>query len=235
MDSSRQRMIDTTARLLWSQGLRATGMDQIVRESKAPRGSIYFHFPDGKEQLAVEALRAAGAVMTANITGALDQRDAVTAVKKFVAVYAKEMRTSGFHHGCPIATVALEASTTSPAIRTVCAAVFGQWEDLLARRMERDGYARRDARRYAVLTLSLLEGAMILCRARRTTRPLHDVGAHLAEVLTAAARTRPRARARRARSRSTPRTARAGGGGRAARATSSPRPRRPRARRPRAW
>jgi TetR/AcrR family transcriptional repressor of lmrAB and yxaGH operons len=189
---SRRRMIETTARLLWSQGLRATGMDQIVRESKAPRGSIYFHFPDGKEQLAVEALRAAGAVMTANITAALDQRDAVTAVRRFVAVYAKEMRASDFHHGCPIATVALEAATTSPAIRDVCAEVFGAWEDLLAARLERDGFARREARTYAVIILSLLEGAMILCRARQTTTPLRDVEEHLAASLAAARRVRRR-------------------------------------------
>jgi TetR/AcrR family transcriptional repressor of lmrAB and yxaGH operons len=176
-------MIDTAARLLWSQGLRATGMDQIVRESKAPRGSIYFHFPDGKEQLAAEALRAAGAAMTAKITGALSHREAVTAVKKFVAVYANEMKASNFHHGCPIATVALEAATTSPAIRDVCAAVFGQWEDLLARRLERDGLGRKEARKFAVVILSLLEGAMILCRTRRTTAPLRDVAEHLASSL----------------------------------------------------
>jgi TetR/AcrR family transcriptional repressor of lmrAB and yxaGH operons len=176
-------MIETTARLLWSQGLRATGMDQIVRESKAPRGSIYFHFPEGKEQLAAEALRAAGAVMTANITEALGHRDAVTAVKRFVAVYAKEMKASDFHHGCPIATVALEAAATSPAIREVCAAVFGEWEGLLAQRLERDGFERREARRLAVVILSLLEGAMILCRTRRTTAPLRYVADYLAASL----------------------------------------------------
>jgi TetR/AcrR family transcriptional repressor of lmrAB and yxaGH operons len=185
MDSSRQRMIDTTARLLWSQGLRATGMDQIVRESKAPRGSIYFHFPEGKEQLAAEALAAAGARMTANIAAALGHRDAVTAVKKFVAVYAKEMTASDFHHGCPIATVALEAAATSPTIRDVCARVFGEWEDLLARRLERDGFPRRVARKHAVVILSVLEGAMILCRARRTTSPLRDAAEHLTAVLAA--------------------------------------------------
>jgi TetR/AcrR family transcriptional repressor of lmrAB and yxaGH operons len=176
-------MIETTARLLWSQGLRATGMDQIVRESRAPRGSIYFHFPDGKEQLAAEALRAAGAVMTANIRAALDHRDVVTAVKKFVAVYAKEMKHSDFHHGCPIATVALEAASTSQRLRDVCADVFGEWEDLLARRLARDGFAKAEARRFAVVILSLLEGAMILSRTRRTTTPLRQVADHIAASL----------------------------------------------------
>ena len=132
---SKQRMIETTARLLWSQGLRATGISQIVAESRAPRGSIYFHFPAGKEQLAAEALRSAGAVMTANIREALTHRNSTTAIRKFVQSYAREMQESDFRHGCPIATVALEASTTSPAIREVCARVFGEWEDLLAQRL----------------------------------------------------------------------------------------------------
>jgi TetR/AcrR family transcriptional repressor of lmrAB and yxaGH operons len=193
---SRQKMIQTTARLLWSQGLRATGMDQIVRESGAPRGSIYFHFPHGKEQLAAEALRAAGGAMTANIAEALTHRDAVTAVKRFVAVYSNEMEASEFRHGCPIATVALEAAHVSPKLRDVCAAVFRDWEDLLVHRLERDGFAKAEARKDAVVILSLLEGAMILCRARQTTAPLRDVAEHLAASLAAKKKGRPRARAR---------------------------------------
>jgi TetR/AcrR family transcriptional repressor of lmrAB and yxaGH operons len=187
-DSCRQRMVETTARLLWSQGLRATGVDQIVRESKAPRGSIYFHFPEGKEQLAVAALRAAGAEMTANITEALAHRDGVTAIRRFVASYANEMETSDFHHGCPIATVALEAAAVSPPIREVCATVFAEWEDLLSARLERDGFDRRRARKLAVITLSSLEGAMILSRARKSTSPLRDVAEHLAGVLATSRR-----------------------------------------------
>jgi len=183
--SSRQRIIETTARLLWSQGLRATGVQQIADESRAPRGSIYFHFPEGKEQLAAEALRSAGAVMTANITEALSHRNVKTAVRKFVDAYAIEMEASSFHHGCPIATVALEAAATSPVIRDVCARVFAEWEDLLAARLERDGKGKRESRKMAVVILSALEGAMILCRARRTTDPLKHVAEHLTAALEA--------------------------------------------------
>lgn len=179
-------MIETTARLLWSQGLRATGMSQIVAESQAPRGSIYFHFPGGKEQLAAEALRSAGAVMTANIREALTHRNARTAIKKFVESYAREMRESDFRHGCPIATVALEASTTSEPIRAVCAEVFGEWEALLAQRLEQDGFGKKPARKLAAVILSALEGAMILSRSRRSTEPLEHVAEHLAATVSSA-------------------------------------------------
>jgi TetR/AcrR family transcriptional repressor of lmrAB and yxaGH operons len=176
----RQRMLDTTARLLWRQGLRATGMEQIVRESRAPRGSIYFHFPKGKEQLAATALQVAGAQMTANITAALAHRNTRTALEKFLAVYGEELAASRFLHGDPIATVALEAAATSPALRTVCAGIFTQWERLLADRLRLDGFSPAKARSFAVVILSLLEGAMILCRTHQTTAPLKDVSRHLA-------------------------------------------------------
>jgi TetR/AcrR family transcriptional repressor of lmrAB and yxaGH operons len=190
MDSSRQRIVETTARLLWSQGLRATGVNQIAAESKAPRGSIYFHFPGGKEQLAAEALRAAGASMTANIEEALTHRSATTAIRRFVDSYAREMRDSDFHHGCPVATVALEASTTSPLLREVCARIFGEWEDLLERRLVRDGLKPREARRFAGVILSALEGAMIVSRARRDTEPLEWVAQHLTAALALVKRAR---------------------------------------------
>ncbi|MCC7539466.1 MAG: TetR/AcrR family transcriptional regulator [Deltaproteobacteria bacterium] len=184
---SRQRAIDATAALLWRQGLRATGINQIVEESKSPRGSIYFHFPGGKEELAAAALRSAGAVMTANIRGALAHRDVRTAVKRFVLSYAKEMRESDFQHGCPIATVALEAASASPAIREVCAGVFAEWDALLVARLERDGIRGKKARKLGAVILSALEGAMILCRTHRTTEPLEWVAEHLTATLTAAA------------------------------------------------
>jgi TetR/AcrR family transcriptional repressor of lmrAB and yxaGH operons len=189
---SKERMIETMSRLLWSQGLRATGMNQIVKESGAQRGSIYFHFPGGKDQLAAEALRAAGATMTNNIRGALEERDVCTAIRKFALSYAKEMRDSDFHHGSPIATVALEAASTSPTIREVCANVFAEWEALLTARLLRDGVIPREAGKLAVVILSSIEGAMILSRARKSTKPIE----HVADALVSAVGTARRSRRR---------------------------------------
>ena len=100
-------------------------------------------------------------------------------------MYAREMEDSRFHHGCPIATVALEASTTSESIRGVCAAVFAEWEALLAARLQEDGFTKREAQKLGAVILSALEGAMILCRARRSTEPLKWVAEHLTATLAA--------------------------------------------------
>jgi TetR/AcrR family transcriptional repressor of lmrAB and yxaGH operons len=58
---AREKAITTAARLFDRQGYHGTGLAQIIKESGSPRGSFYFHFPDGKEQLGIEAVHAARA------------------------------------------------------------------------------------------------------------------------------------------------------------------------------
>jgi TetR/AcrR family transcriptional repressor of lmrAB and yxaGH operons len=192
---SRQRMIETTVRLLRGQGLRATGMNQIVAESGAPRGSIYFHFPGGKEQLAVEALRTAGETVALKIREALNaHKDVVRALGRYVESYAEEVRESGFRRGCPIANAAMDAAATTPAVREVCDEVFAGWTRLIAQRLERDGFRKKDAESAADFILASIEGALVLCRARRSTEPLLGVARRLGAVLADARRSPARGR-----------------------------------------
>ncbi len=190
---SRTRMVDTTLRILRSQGLRATGMNQIVRESRAPRGSIYHHFPGGKEQLVVEALRTAGEAVAAKIRAALDAHaDVAEALRAYIDGYAEDIRASDYRRGCPVGNVAMDAAATSPAIRRVCDDIFAGWAALIARRLERERRTRKEARALADFVISSLEGALILCRARRSTEPLAGVAERLERVLgRAPARARP--------------------------------------------
>jgi TetR/AcrR family transcriptional repressor of lmrAB and yxaGH operons len=191
--NARERMIETTLRLLRTQGLRATGMNQIVRESQAPRGSIYHHFPGGKEQLVAEALRTAGAAVAARIRAVLDaHRDVKVALRQFIEAYAQELRASDYQQGCPIGNAATDATASSASLRGVCAGVFAEWEQLIAQGLERAGFRGKEARRLAEFTLASIEGALILCRARRSTEPLERVAEQIVASVEAARRERRR-------------------------------------------
>jgi len=190
---SRQRLIETTLGLLRSQGLRATGLNQILKESGAPRGSLYHHFPGGKEQLVIEALRAAGDVIGARIRDAVEgERNAATALRRFTDAYAADMRQSDYQQGCPIGNAATDAAATSPAIRQVCDEVFASWERSIARSLERQGFESKQAAALAEFTLSSIEGALILCRARRSIEPLRRATQHIEVVLSTAQRRKRR-------------------------------------------
>src|SRR5258708_12625483 len=56
-------MIRAASELFRQRGYHATTFSDVVRESGAPRGSTYFHFPGGKQELAREAIARAGEEM----------------------------------------------------------------------------------------------------------------------------------------------------------------------------
>ena len=101
-------MVRTMSALMRRQGYNATGLNQIAAESGAPKGSIYFHFPGGKEQLAAEAIATSGEGIRRVIQATLSASpDAATAVRTLATGMAAGLAASSYSDGCPIATVAL--------------------------------------------------------------------------------------------------------------------------------
>lgn len=181
---SRQRMIRTMGRLLQRQGFHATGLNQVVAESGAPKGSMYHHFPAGKEQLTVEAIRSSGEFAAVAMASTLASKPtAPEAIRAVVTGMAVGLERSGFEYGCPIATVALEASSDSIPVREACDEVFASWERLIAGRLVADGVASAEAAETATVVLAALEGGLILARTRQHTGPLLAVADSIDRLL----------------------------------------------------
>jgi AcrR family transcriptional regulator len=194
--------VERSATLFMRQGYASTGVKQIVAEAGAPFGSLYHFFPAGKEQLGAETIRWSGARYAQLIDlffppGA----DPEAATRTFFAAAGETLRETDYADACPIATVALEVSSTSEPMREACAEVFESWIALFAARLADSGLAPRPARALAISILASLEGAFVLARALRSVEPLLAAGedaAHLVSDALARAKTRARARARRA-------------------------------------
>jgi TetR/AcrR family transcriptional repressor of lmrAB and yxaGH operons len=187
--SSKQRVIATTLRLLRRQGLSATGINRIIRESRSPRGSIYFHFPGGKDELTIEALRSAQRTVVERMQSAMrGGASTAQALRRVVRDYVEDLRSSGYEFGCPIANVTLDVSAESPRIRAVCAEIFADWQAKIRQALERDGHPHKEADAMAEFILSSLEGALILCRAQKSSVPLKRVAGRILSVLEASAR-----------------------------------------------
>lgn len=181
--SSREAFIHTTGRLLRRQGYAATGLNEIVARSGAPKGSLYFHFPGGKQELAVAAMERAGEQLAAAIASILgSSEDLGEAMGRLVDALAAGLEASGYEDGCPIATVTLESAAGSQAVRSTAADVFESWLQALETRLLASGLSAEVARRRAVLVLAAVEGALILARARNDLGPLTAVRRELIEL-----------------------------------------------------
>jgi TetR/AcrR family transcriptional repressor of lmrAB and yxaGH operons len=188
-ERTRAKLVAATSALLQRQGYHATGLSQIVDESGAPRGSLYFYFPGGKEQLAKAALQASGAEWRDKIEAIVDAApDHGAAIVAVCRMLADELVASDYEHGCPLATVALEASTSSEVVRKTIADHYAGWLDAITARLARSGTPEAQGAQIAVFVLSAMEGALMLSKVRRDPGPLLAVG----EMLRAMVGSQPR-------------------------------------------
>jgi len=187
MAPTRDRILDTTAELFRHHGYTGTGLKQIVAEASAPFGSIYHHFPGGKEQLGGEVIRRSGRMYYELFELIMDQADDfVSGVGDFFAGAAMTLEATDYADACPIATVALEVASTNEPLREATAEVFESWIAGAAERGVAAGLSPERARSVAVEILCLLEGAFIFCRALRTTEALAVAGARAVESVSEA-------------------------------------------------
>jgi AcrR family transcriptional regulator len=186
-NTTKDRIIDSSAELFRRQGYAATGVKDIVQAANAPFGSIYHFFPGGKEQLGAETIRSSGRLyLELFATIAMQAPDVISAVGDFFAGAAETLQETDYSDACPIATVALEVASTSEPLRQATAEVFDSWISGATEYFAGAGIQRDSAREVAFTMLSLLEGAFIFCRAMRTVEPLRLAGASAVAAVQAA-------------------------------------------------
>jgi AcrR family transcriptional regulator len=184
MATTRDRLVETSAELFRRQGYNATGVKQIVTAAQAPFGSLYHFFPGGKEQLAAEAIRLSGALYELLIPAVFDPApDLPTGVRNFFAGAAEHLKETDYADACPIATIALETSSSSETLRQACADVFERWIAAGAARHEDGGFTHEQARELTIAMLAALEGAFVLARALRSPEPLTVAGEMVASAV----------------------------------------------------
>ncbi len=174
--------------LLRTKGPTASGTKEILALADAPRGSFYFYFPDGKNQLVAEALgRHAGATLEVML-GALQDRSIPIAgrIQGFVEAVTDALVRDDYRLGCGIGATVLEASATSPALRQATESAFASWTLTLVEHLVEEGIGADRATVLADAVIAGLEGATMMARARRDPAPLQHVATTLGALVAAA-------------------------------------------------
>jgi TetR/AcrR family transcriptional repressor of lmrAB and yxaGH operons len=163
-DRSRAALVDSAATLFRRQGYAATGLNQILDEARVKPGSLYHHFPRGKQQLAATVADTAGAAIERLLRRFLaTDRSVADIVDRWIDLLVAGL--AGDHRdGCPIEPIATESVNASPAVREASARAFKGWCAAIEDRLRSDGWSDDDAKMVALAVISLIEGALILSR-----------------------------------------------------------------------
>lgn len=181
---TRMRMVDSAVALLRERSSAGVTIDAVLAHSGAPRGSVYHHFPGGRDDLIAEAVARAGAHVGQQIQrAAASGATPLEVVRGFVEFWERMLNRTDYLAGCPVVALTVDARTEDSPQAALVAEVFTDWHQQLIPVLIRAGADPERARRLATMMISASEGAVLLCRAHRSTQPLHDVHAELSALL----------------------------------------------------
>lgn len=186
--SAREDLLNAAAELFRARGYEGVGVAELLDASNAPRGSLYFHFPGGKEQIGIEVIERVGSAVTEQFRGlAARDIDLDAYVDAVFRTTAKMVRERDFAASCPIAAIAAETSGRNPALSAAVKYAFEAWEREIASAAEARGLSGRNAAEFASALITAMEGAFLLSKSQRSIAP-HQNAAKAIKALAAALR-----------------------------------------------
>lgn len=180
-------MLDSAVVLLRERGAAGVTIDAVLAHSGTPRGSVYHHFPGGRNELILAAARQAGDYISAMVHEAGSDNDPLVALDRLVEFWKRALATTDHLAGCPVAALALSGQQDDPDAAELVREVFTRWQDNLSTLLAENGTPPDRAQRLATVTVAAVEGAIVLCRAHRDDGPLDDVRTEITPLLRAPA------------------------------------------------
>jgi TetR/AcrR family transcriptional repressor of lmrAB and yxaGH operons len=173
MNPAKEKILEAAARLFEKQGYHATGLNEIISESGSPKGSLYYYFPEGKEQIGAETALWSAVQMAERIRFGLSQsEDPAEAVRLLALGIAGAIEQSGFAAGGPLMMLAAESAIGRERVNVACREAYAQMQGAFAEKLSGDvGLAE--------FALATLEGAILLSRVQHSGDSLRRAAEHL--------------------------------------------------------
>lgn len=181
VSDSKRRIEVAAAGLLARHGYHGFGLKKLSEAAGLPYGSIYHHFPGGKEEIAVSAIAGTGVLVGRMIRQA--PADVFGTAASLFDFMAAKLTASEWTEGCPVGTPALDGGSDVESVRTACVSAFEAMGQGFAELLAEMGLPEGEAHELATTVVAAYEGATLLARVRRTDEPLYTVAAAMARLI----------------------------------------------------
>ena len=184
MSTAREKILQTASELMEKQGYHGTGLNEIIQKSGAPKGSLYYYFPEGKEQIASEAVLRAGQIVSERFRDKVaDEPDPAQAIHDFLYMIAKRMEETKFYTGSTMTMIAMETVTESKRINKACQEGYAMLIGAFKEKLLEDGMDESKASDTAKMIIAAVEGGIILSRTYHDANHLRRLADHIFQML----------------------------------------------------
>jgi TetR/AcrR family transcriptional repressor of lmrAB and yxaGH operons len=182
--NSRDILIEAASRLFRLRGYYGVGLNDILEESGIPKGSLYYYFPKGKEQLAIEAINHTKNMVINSIQEVLESiEDPIQAIQTHIYQLSKIIGESDQLIGLPIGTIAGETYSTSEPIRSACQLAFEDLQFIYKKKLLHAGYSEQHSEDLSIIINSLIEGGILLSLTKQSSQPLQIIAERIPLLL----------------------------------------------------
>lgn len=177
---TKTKMIEGTLKAIATKGPKASSFSELIKATGTPRGSIYHHFPGGKDELVSAAIKLAGQQTLESIARTRGEPAQVVA-EVFLTTWRQLLTTTNFTIGCSV--VAVSISSDNKSLLKTANSIFRAWQKLLSELLKIGGLTQANAVATATMLIAGAEGAIILSRAKRSIEPFDSVTKSLLQVI----------------------------------------------------
>lgn len=189
---TRDRIVKAATVLFQSKGYHATGLNEILRKSNAPKGSLYYYFPDGKEQLALEAINQTKIFIEKTIRERLELiQDPAESIKNSIEEMADNLNVGedeklSFRSTKKVSInlIAMETATSNETLRKACDSVFNTWQNVYAQKLIDGGFEIERAKNLSLIIQTMIEGAIIMSLTKKSDKPLIEIANQIPIIVT---------------------------------------------------
>lgn len=190
--STRDRIVTAATVLFQLKGYHATGLNEILRKSNAPKGSLYYYFPDGKEQLALEAINLTKSFIEKTINERLVTiQDPVKSIERSIEemadnLYVQDDDEISFRSTKKVSInlIAMETATSNETLRKACESAFDAWQNAYTQKLIEGGFNREKAEKLGLVIETMIEGAIIMSLTKKSDAPLIEIAKQIPVILT---------------------------------------------------
>lgn len=160
--NKRELILDEAFKLFFEKGYYGLGLQELLKRCKIPKGSFYYYFPDGKNQLLCEVVERTYEKMKYGIVNHILVKD--NAADSFVNMIDHHVNTiegRRYVASLMMTMVSIESLHLNEKAHQVCKKVYHQWQNLYFEKLMEYGYQEKEAREKAQVLFAIIHGSLI--------------------------------------------------------------------------
>ncbi|MEC2056013.1 TetR/AcrR family transcriptional regulator [Peribacillus psychrosaccharolyticus] len=181
---TKELIINTSLTLFHQKGYLGVGLNEILKVCSISKGSLYHHFPNGKEELLIACLHSLNETITTDMEEIFSNHPSTqTATQAMIEKLAMQFDRDGTITGYTFSSIVSEMGSLSEPVRNACALTFTKIQGIYASKLESDGFSKETAESMALMLTASIEGGIMLCLTKKTSDPLTIISKSLPNLL----------------------------------------------------